>query len=415
MTENKGIKYILYARKSSESEDKQVLSIDSQISELTKLAQRKNLEIVKIITEAKSAKAPGREGFNKMLDQINEGKAQGIICWKLDRLARNPVDDSQIRWFLQEGKIKHIQTFERSYYPTDNALVMSVEFGVANQFILDLRVNTKRGLRTKVEKGWLPTTAPLGYLNNPLRRKGEKDIIKDPERFDLVRKMFDLMLSGNYTVPKILKIATDEWHLRNRRNKKISRSTLYRIFTNPFYYGIFEYPLGSGNWYKGSHEPMITEKEYDQIQILLGKKGKPRARKHIFSYTGLIRCGECGSMITADEKIKRQKNGNVHRYIYYFCTRKKDPNCSQRHAIREEELEKQILEILDNIKIPPEFHQWAINQLKEENKKEIADRNKILNSQQRAYKLCVQKIDRLIDMRANNEITSKEFLRKKAN
>ena len=153
------IKYFLYARKSSEAEDRQVASIGSQIDELTKLAKRENLEIANTFSESQSAKEPGRPLFNEMIDKIHKKEIQGIICWKLDRLARNPVDGGQINWMLQQGIIRHIQTFERSYYPTDNVLMMSVEFGMANQFIRDLSQNTKRGLKAKAERGWYPTFA----------------------------------------------------------------------------------------------------------------------------------------------------------------------------------------------------------------------------------------------------------------
>ena len=170
------IKYFLYARKSSEAEDRQVASIDSQINELTKIAKRDNLEIMGTpLSESQSAKAPGRPVFNKMIERIHKGEAQGIICWKLDRLARNPIDGGGISWMLQEGIIKHIQTYERSYYPTDNVLMMSVEFGMANQFVRDLSQNTKRGLRAKAERGWYPTFATLGYMHNILKKKGGKE------------------------------------------------------------------------------------------------------------------------------------------------------------------------------------------------------------------------------------------------
>ena len=262
------MRYFLYARKSTESEDRQIASIDSQIDELTKLAKRDGLEIVEILSESQSAKAPGRTIFNKMIERVFAGEAQGIICWKLDRLARNPIDGGQISWLLQQGTIKHIQTFERSYYPTDNVLMMSVEFGMSNQFIRDLSVNTKRGLRSKAERGWYPSYATLGYIHNPYKAKGEKEIIKDPERFDLVRKAFDLMLTGIYSPPSIIEKANEEWGLRTKLGNKVARSTIYRIFTDPFYYGFYEYPKKSGNWIQGKHEPMITEAEYDKIQAL---------------------------------------------------------------------------------------------------------------------------------------------------
>jgi len=147
------LRYFIYCRKSSESEDRQVLSLESQLNELKSLAERLNLSVVDVFTEAQSAKSPGRPLFNEMLKRINHKQAEGIICWKLDRLARNPIDGGQIIWMLQKGIIKHIQTFDRSYAPEDNVLLMSVEFGMANQYILDLSKNVKRGLKTKAEKG----------------------------------------------------------------------------------------------------------------------------------------------------------------------------------------------------------------------------------------------------------------------
>lgn len=410
-TENNKIKYFLYARKSSESEDRQMASIDSQIKELKKLAEQNNLRIVKIFSESKSAKAPGREIYNDMIARIKKGEANGIICWKLNRLARNPIDGGEISWMIQQGIIQHIQTFGKGYYPSDNVIVMAVELGMANQYIRDLSVDTKRGLRNSAEKGWYPCYTTIGYLNNP-NKNGDK-IIKDPERFDLVRKIFDIVLTQNHTIPQILEIINNQWKLKTKTGKKLARSTIYRILSDPFYYGEFEYKKNSGNWFKGKYEPMITKEEFDRIQIILGKKGKPRPQKHKFPFTGMIRCGECGAMITAEDKIKKQKNGNIHYYSYYHCSKRKKIRCSQK-TIRKENLEKQIVNILESIEIPVEFKEWALDVLKEENKKEFSDKKIILSSQQKAYNTCLRKLDNLIDMRANDEITDEEFLSKKS-
>jgi len=417
-------RYILYCRKSSESEDRQVLSIESQINELKRLAERLNLQVVVVLSESKSAKQPGRPIFDEVIKSIYQGKADGIICWKLDRLARNPIDGGRIIWMLQQGIIKHIQTFDREYYPEDNVLMMNMEFGMANQFVLDLSKNVKRGLKAKAEKGWLPSAPPLGYLNDRTITRGRSEIIKDPERFNIVKKMWNLMLTGKYSPPKILKIATDDWGLRNLKGGFIARSAIYYIFTNPFYSGLFEYPKGSGNWYEGKHEPMITQAEYDRIQTLLGSKGKPRFKKHSFSFTGLIRCGECEAMITADEKnqiicskckfkfssnnktacpkcdilIENMDNPTILHYVYYHCTKRKDPKCSQK-SVEIKNLEGQIRKHLSKIHISENFKNWAIKHLKVENDKEIQSREMIINSQRRAYDSCLKKIDNLFQLK----------------
>lgn len=409
---NSEIRYFIYARKSSESEDRQMASIDSQIDELTKLARENSLNVVRVFSESKSAKAPGRIVFADMMQRIKKGEADGIICWKLNRLARNPIDGGEVSWMLQQNIVKHIFTYGRSYYPTDNVIVMAVELGMANQFVRDLSVDAKRGLRSKAERGWYPSFSTIGYIHNPLKKKGDKEITKDEERFPLVRKMFDLMLTGNYTTPKILEIATNEWGLRMKNGEKMARSTAYRIFTDPFYYGEFEYPKESGNWYVGKHEPMITKAEYDAIQKLLGRRGSPRLRTYAFPFTGMIRCGECGCFITAENKTKHQKNGIVRYYTYYHCTKRKGA-CSQK-TIRDTELENQINDELDAITIPSEFRELAMEVIRKDSGREFADKKTLITSQQKAYNACVTEYDGLVTMRAKGHIDEETFLRKKS-
>ena len=411
-TKNK-IKYILYARKSSESEDRQVLSIDSQVDELKELAKRNGIKIADIKTEAHSAKAPGRPVLNQLLEDIETNKAQGIIVWNPDRLSRNSVDIGKIIYLFDLKKLIEVVTPSQIFRNTPNdKFLLGLLCGQAKLENDNKSINVKRGLKAKAERGIYPAPAPLGYLNDRYAERGNKTIVSDPERFELVRKIFELMLSGNYTPPQILKIANNDWDFRTPQGNKLCRSSIYYILTRPFYYGFFEYPIGSNNWYKGIHKPMITEEEYDRIQILLGRKGKPRSKNHIFAFTGMIKCGECGAMITAEEKIKRCKNGNIHHYIYYHCTKHKNQNCVQK-CIEVKELERQIIEVLGNIKILPEFHNWAFKWLKKENEKEAESRNSILSSQQRSYNMLVKKIDAIIDMRAGGEITEEEFTRKK--
>jgi site-specific DNA recombinase len=438
-------RYFIYCRKSSESEDRQVLSIESQVNELKRLAEKLKLPIVEILCESKSAKEPGRPVFDNMLLNIKHGKADGIICWKLDRLARNPVDGGQIMWLLQQGVVKHIRTYDQEYYPGDNVIVMSVELGMANQYILDLSKNVKRGLRAKVEKGWMPGLVPLGYLNDRSKGKGRGEIAKDPDRFNMIRNMWDLMLTGSYSPPTIQEIANKKWGFRTLHCTPLSRSSIYRIFTNSFYYGYFEYPKGSGNWYKGNHEPIVTIGEYDKVQILLGRKGKPRPQKQSFAFKGLIRCGECGAMVTVERKnhivcslcrckfssnnrdncpkcgtpIEKMTDPIIRRYVYYHCTKRKDPKCTQG-SIDARQLEKQIDEHLSRFHISECFKNWTLEHLRNGTSDEITTRENIIASQRKTYDNCLRKLDNLLQLKISplnmdgSMLSDQEYAKRKA-
>lgn len=438
-------RYIIYCRKSTESEDRQIISIESQLAELHRLAERLHLSVIDVYQESKSAKAPGRPVFADVLKRIRQGRADGILCWKLDRLARNPIDGGEIIWLLQQGVIKHIQTHDRGYAPEDNVLVLNVEFGMANQFILDLSKNVKRGLRTKAEKGWLPGYAPLGYLNDRSRGKGAGTIVRDPERFDMVKKMWSLMLSGNSSPRKIHKLASEEWCFRTARNVMVPLCTVYRIFTSPFYCGIFEYPVGSGNWHEGSHEPMVSQEQYDRVQILLGRKGKPRPKKHSFPFLPLLSCGECGGRITAEEKhqiicpVCRRKFSSLNaatcprcniaveamedprrlHYVYYHCTKKKHPECSQR-GIEQSVLEEEVVSSLLRIQVSDGFVKWIRKHFDKEMEKITEVARSLRTSQEHTLAQIQRKIDNLVELRispSNDDgclMSDEEYVRRKA-
>src|SRR2546426_885869 len=223
--------FFTYSRKSSESEDRQVVSIDSQNDDLHRLSESRKLPIADIISEARSAKAPGRPGFNGMMTRLEAGEAKGIVCWKLDRLARNPVDGGRLIWAVKQFGITIItptQTYSRD---DDNMILMYIEFGMAHKYIDDLGRAVKRGLRAKAERGLYPGGAPSGsrpgYLHDSSQPKGLRGLIRDAERFDLVRRMWQMMLSGSYSVTRILKLANEDWGFRTCHGRPLSRAALY--------------------------------------------------------------------------------------------------------------------------------------------------------------------------------------------
>ena len=341
------IKYFLYARKSTDVEDKQVRSIEDQLAVLRTLAKEQGLNIVHEFIEKQSAKIPNRPVFSEMLARIEKGEAQGIICWKLDRLARNPIDGGQISWFLQKGIIEHIQTHDRSYKPSDNILMMSVEFGMATQYILDLSANTKRALHEKVKNGEYPTIAPIGYFNDARK----KTVVMDKRKAKVIKEAFKLYAEGNFTLEKI----SDFFKKHNMLSKngyQLSRDRVTNILSNPFYYGHFRY---TGELYEGKHEPLITKKLFDKVQEVMKRRGwQDRQENNPRPLCGLLKCGECGCSITAEGKTKKQKNGNIHHYTYYHCTKKRGL-CSQP-CIREEILADQLSDVLKTYALPAD---WA--------------------------------------------------------
>ncbi len=325
------------------------------------LAKEQNLKIASEFIEKQSAKSLGRPVFTDMLSRLEQGKASGILCWKLDRLARNPVDGGQISWFLQRGIIEHIQTHERSYYPTDNVLLMSMEFGMANQFILDLSSNTKRGLREKVRQGDYPSRAPIGYIND----SRTKTIIVDKRISRIIKEMFELYAKGNQRLEDI-SLAFKARGIAAKSGKQFKRGRITHILSDPFYYGFFEY---NGELHTGRHKPIITKQLFDQVQVVLRRRGHQRDNPKNLPepLCGLFKCAECNCSITAEKKTKYQQNGNIHYYVYYRCTKKKT-FCSQPF-IREEDLDSELSNLLKPYAMPKA---WAddLNQRAEQDMEE---------------------------------------------
>ncbi len=396
---DKTIKYFMYCRKSTDDE-RQVLSLDSQKTEVLK--RFTNLKIIELPPESVSAFKPyKRPVFADMIERIKKGEAQGIVSWHPDRLSRNPMDAAQIIYLLDIGAIKDLKF---GSYHFDNSpegkMMLQITMSQSKYSSDKLSIDVKRGLDKKANMGWRPGLAALGYINSKTNPKGEQVIYKDPERFHLVKQLWQYILTGNYTVSELLRTANDEWKLtvpptKKRPTRKLHLSRLYSIFTNPFYYGYYEWPKGSDNWIKGNHKPMITEEEYDHAQILLGRKGRPRPKTHKFAFTGLMKCGSCGAMITCEEKWKRQKNGNIHHYIYYHCTKKKNPDCAEK-SIELKKLTKQINELIERLTISEKFKNWAIKYLHAVRKQEAKANEKTVASKHKRYESIVKQLDNLL-------------------
>lgn len=346
------VKYCLYARKSTESDEKQALSIESQVKEMLAIAEREGLDIIDIRRESHSAKESGqRPVFRELLEDIRRDRFNGILTWAPDRLSRNAGDLGSVVDLMDEKKLVEIRTYGQQFKNSPNEkfllMILCSQAKLEND---NKSINVKRGLRAKVEMGLWPSVAPTGYLN--LKQMDKKGHVKiDPDRGPTIKKMFEKVAYEKWSGRKVYNWLKFELNYKSATsNKNLSLSNVYTILQNTFYYGVFEYPKKSGNWYTGKHEPLITKELFDQVQeqvkgqVLVTRKSKE------FAFTKLMECGKCGSGISADEKFKRMKNGNVHRYIYYMCAKSKDRNCKGCY-LEEKKLIQQFKKLIDSVGI----------------------------------------------------------------
>lgn len=342
------IRYCLYARKSSEAEEKQALSIDSQVKEMLSIAEREHLNIVDVYRESHSAKDCGqRPVYNKLLLDIREGKFDGILVWHPDRLARNAGDLGAVVDLLDQKKLIEIRTYSQRFTNNPNEKFLLMILGSQAKLENDNKsINVKRGLKTKCEMGLWPSVAPTGYLNS--KNRDQKGVIfVDPDRGTVIKEMFTRAAYQGASGRKLFKWLR-EIHFITRSGKPLTLSNIYVILNNHFYHGTFEYPKQSGRWFQGKHTPLITKDLFDDVQRQLQLQRKARGKNKEFAFTRLMSCGLCGSGITAEEKYKNLKDGSVNKYIYYGCTRARDLNCKGGY-LEEKVLIVQLLQLMDEI------------------------------------------------------------------
>ncbi len=346
------IKYCLYARKSTESDEKQALSIESQVKEMLQIAERDGLEIIDIRRESHSAKDSGqRPVYKELLEDIRRQRFNGILTWAPDRLSRNAGDLGSVVDLMDQGLLGEIRTYGQQFRNSPNEkfllMILCSQAKLEND---NKSINVKRGMRTRCEMGLWPGRAPTGYLSEK-RIDRKCQVYVDPERGHIIKSIFEKVAYEKWAGRKILHWLKFDLNFRTAcGHKHLSLGNIYTLLENHFYYGVFEYPSKSGNWYTGKHEPLISKELFElvqsQIKSQILRTGEPKE----FAFTKLMTCGLCGSGISAEEKFKKLKDGSVNKHIYYGCARSKDPNC-KREYINEPDLIEQLAQLMENVNL----------------------------------------------------------------
>ena len=343
------VRYCLYARKSTESDERQVMSLDAQLSEMLKIAQQEDLNIVEVKQESKSAKETGlRPEYNQLLKEVDEGKFNGILTWAPDRLSRNAGDLGTLVDLMDKGKLLQIRTHGQSFTNNPNEKFLLMILCSQAKLENDNRgKNVKRGLKYLCEKGKRPGNPPLGYklYRDPNNLSMKSQIITDPDRAPFIKKMFEYVAQSGLSGRQVNEYLYDEG-LRTRKGKRVTLSMIYRIFKEHFYYGEFEYPERSGNWYKGDHEPLVTKELWQEANNRLKTYEKSKWGSKVFYYSKLFKCGSCGSGVCGEERINRFGK----KYVYYKCTKYGGKKRCDEKYIREEKLIESIARMIEENK-----------------------------------------------------------------
>ena len=341
------VNYCLYARKSSESDERQAMSIESQTKEMMLLAKKEGLYVKEVRIESHSAKVSGkRPVFAQLISEIKQGTFNGILTWAPDRLSRNAGDLGVLVDLMDQEKLAQIRTYSQSFSNNPNEKFLLMILCSQAKLENDQKgLNVKRGIKAKCEMGWRPCMAPIGYFSRTLN--GIKDIVVDPEKSNWVKEMFE-RVAQNGESGRAIKRWLDSSNFTTRAGKLLTLSMIYRMLKNSFYYGEFEYPIGSGKWFTGSHQALITKGLFEDVQKQLITTKKSDWQSITLAYRGIIYCGRCGSAVSGEIKKRKLQNGRIRKHTYYHCAKSKNPDCPEEY-VKEKDLTKAFLKLFTNV------------------------------------------------------------------
>lgn len=318
-----------YIRVSTVKQGEHGVSLQEQHDAIAFYAQRNNLTITDWCEEKETAAKRGRPVFNRMLKLLRKGKAEGVIIHKIDRSARNLKDWADLGDLIDAGIKVHFTSENLDLNSRGGRLSADIQAVVAADYIRNLREETRKGFYGRLKQGLYPLPAPIGYLDMGKEKAKEPD----PLRASLVRKAFELYSTGRYNLNSL----AEEMHnlgLRNRNNKRVSKTGFSVMLNNPFYIGLIRLK-STRETFSGIHQPLITKSLFDRVQGILTGKTNTVNFHHDLLFRRLLTCKHCGYSLIGEI----QKG----RYVYYRCHTRTCP----KTCVREEQIKEKVQESLE--------------------------------------------------------------------
>ena len=391
---------VIYCRVSSKEQEDTGYSLPAQEKLLTEYAQRKGLTVSKVFSVAESASgAKQRKVFGEMMEYMRKKNIQILLCEKVDRLTRNLKEAVVANDWLEANEERQLHFVKQNLVihknaKSDEKFRWDIEIVLAKKYIANLSEEVKKGQVEKIAQGWLPTKPPIGYKT--IGDKGHKTHIIDNETAPLLRKMFEIYATGNYSVVSL----EDEMYrlgLRSVNGNKILQSRMYKLLQDPFYCGKMKW---NGEVYPAKHEPLITKDLFEKAQSILKRRGKTAlSTKHNYLFMSKIFCEGCEGVLSW-EMQKGILYGHCNNHL-------KSRHCSQKTYIKEKEVEEQISVVFG--KIAPKSEavlKWIEEIIKDENADQIKFRETeiqrlnglLINIRKQKDKYFEAKINREVDL-----------------
>lgn len=397
------MKTAIFCRVSSKEQEDTGYSLPAQEKFLRDYAEKQGLEVAKVFAISESAAGKTqRKVFIEMVAYVRKHDIPTIIVETTDRLTRNFADVPMIDLWITENETHQVHLAKEGciLHNTSRShewFMWRVKVATAEYYVRLLSENVKKGQKEKIAQGWIPTKPPNGYKT--IGETGHKIHVINEDTAPLVRKMFELYATGNYSI-KRLSIKMYAEGMRSQLGHKLPHSRIHSLLREPFYIGKIKW---NNELYDGKHEPMISTELFNKIQNMLTNRTTPKYRKHNFLFRGLIKCARCHNSITFE--IAK------HQYVYGHCNHYHE--CPQTTWVKEDEVEAQLINGFENLRIKnSRITEWLKKALKESHQDELQYHNDTVGELHARYEAIQKRMDKLYDDKLDEKITPDFYSRK---